>query len=382
MHNPDIKIYFPGLNGLRFVAALLVIINHIEFAKYYAGYSNYKHYPFFTATGDLSVTLFFVLSGFLITYLLLSEKKITNTIDIKNFYIKRILRIWPLYFLVIAITLLILSKPDLFNLSHTYKEAYDKLEFKQLLLLIVLPNIVTTIFFVPYLGHIWSIGVEEQFYLIWPWIIRATKNYLKVFLIIIMLLLIIGIVLFILKESTPNPEVFKYLENIKGCVSRLRIGCMAIGGIGAWIIFYKKEKILRLIYRKDLQWLTIVLISILFLTGPNIRLVKHEVYSILFCIIIMNLASNTHPILGLENKIFYFLGKISYGIYMYHPLIIDLCFGSLKQINGYTFGSPISDLILYSTTIFLTISVSAVSYHFFESRFLKLKDQFPSAVLT
>jgi len=92
------KVYFPNLNGLRFIAASLVIVHHVEQFKEILGYSNYNEFSFIKLIGKLGVMLFFVLSGFLITYLLLVEQKEKGTIAIKSFYMRRLLRIWPLYF--------------------------------------------------------------------------------------------------------------------------------------------------------------------------------------------------------------------------------------------------------------------------------------------
>ncbi len=102
------KVYFKNLDGLRFIAALLVLIHHAEFFKQDAveGVSA-VYYEYTKHFGLLGVNLFFVLSGFLISYLLMEEQRRTNTINIKNFYIRRILRIWPLYFFYgLSVTLL------------------------------------------------------------------------------------------------------------------------------------------------------------------------------------------------------------------------------------------------------------------------------------
>ena len=103
MNQNSNKIYFPNLNGIRFIAAFAVILHHLEQFKYLLGYKNNWENPIIHQIGPLGVILFFVLSGFLITYLLLVEEKQTKTISIKSFYMRRILRIWPLYYLIILL---------------------------------------------------------------------------------------------------------------------------------------------------------------------------------------------------------------------------------------------------------------------------------------
>jgi peptidoglycan/LPS O-acetylase OafA/YrhL len=103
LQSKENKIYLPGLNGLRAIAAFGVLFSHVNLGIEAYGLPIRK-------TSDLAgfgVTIFFALSGFLITYLLLKEKEQFNTINIKNFYVRRILRIWPLYFLFIGIGFLV-----------------------------------------------------------------------------------------------------------------------------------------------------------------------------------------------------------------------------------------------------------------------------------
>ena len=94
--------YFRGLNSLRFFAAFLVVLQHAESIRHDKGLPSLIHLGIFN-NGAEAVSFFFVLSGFLITYLLLKERKDTNETSIKRFYIKRVFRIWPLYFLLVFI---------------------------------------------------------------------------------------------------------------------------------------------------------------------------------------------------------------------------------------------------------------------------------------
>src|SRR5918998_5183317 len=110
------KVYFPGLNGLRFFAAMLVVFGHVELLKEYHGYSNIHSNLAVYELGRMGVTFFFVLSGFLISYLLFAEQKSAGTISIRKFYIRRVLRIWPLYFLIVILAFFVLPRLPFFNI--------------------------------------------------------------------------------------------------------------------------------------------------------------------------------------------------------------------------------------------------------------------------
>ncbi|NTW98979.1 MAG: acyltransferase, partial [Geobacteraceae bacterium] len=181
------KVYFPNLNGVRFIAALMVIIQHTEEAKIKIGFPTSFRKE--SELGEIGVTLFFVLSGFLITYLLQSEKLSSGTISLQNFYTRRILRIWPLYFLIILLGFWIIpdfipvlwDKTSGANLSSHFSDHL-------LLDIFFMPN-AAIILFPPilYVSQIWSIGVEEQFYLLWPLLMKYFGNPLKPLIVLIVL---------------------------------------------------------------------------------------------------------------------------------------------------------------------------------------------------
>src|SRR5712692_1492145 len=108
--SPRTHVHFPGLNGLRFFAALAVCASHVELLKQYLGYPSAYDRPAVYEVGRLSVTFFFVLSGYLITYLLLIEKQATGTISLRDFYVRRILRIWPLYYLLMGLSFFVVPR--------------------------------------------------------------------------------------------------------------------------------------------------------------------------------------------------------------------------------------------------------------------------------
>src|SRR3989344_4809022 len=120
------RIYFYGLDEIRAIAALLVYFHHVELFKNRESHSSLYQVKytghFIWNIGHNSVICFFVLSGFLITYLLLKEKEKIGTVKIKEFYIRRILRIWPLYFFVAFIGFVLL--PVLGNLFNFQGQVY------------------------------------------------------------------------------------------------------------------------------------------------------------------------------------------------------------------------------------------------------------------
>ena len=139
-------IHLKGLNGIRALAALGVLVGHLGFST----------------MAPRMVTIFFALSGFLITYLLLHEKDKTGTVHITKFYVRRALRIWPLYFLFIILAVLASDKALDSNFLYY-------IFFSGNLALVLKATY-------PYLAHYWSLGVEEQFYLFWPWVMRFSKS--------------------------------------------------------------------------------------------------------------------------------------------------------------------------------------------------------------
>ena len=131
--------------------------------------------------GRVGMVLFFVLSGFLITYLLLVEREDRHRIDIPRFYLRRILRIWPLYFLIVGICQFLIPVKGLFGLDSIYSVTAPNFRLASLYYLLFLPNLAfLTVWPVnPLLGYTWSIGVEEQFYLLWPVLLLLLARTIK-----------------------------------------------------------------------------------------------------------------------------------------------------------------------------------------------------------
>jgi peptidoglycan/LPS O-acetylase OafA/YrhL len=359
------KVYFENLNSIRFIAASLVIFNHIEHFKNLFHISN--HYESINIIGKLGVVLFFVLSGFLISYLLFKEKEVTNTISIKSFYIRRILRIWPLYFLIVFLTFFIFP-----FVSFLTIEGFDKtflwtdLFYKLILYITFLPNLVLAIYgIMPFVDITWSIGVEEQFYLIWPILNKKIKNKWLIMASVILIYLIIKRYIYYLPKN-----IHDIIENFW---TMTPIDCMAIGGVFALLLYDNHKyvsKIRNFLYLKIVQWVTLILTIFLISIGYKLPGFYYESYAILFGILILNFASNPNKIFSMENRVLNYLGKISYGLYMYHSILIVI------SIQICRFYNTQNDYIIYPLSFILTILVASFSYNFFEKRFIDKKIQY------
>lgn len=346
-------VYLSGLNGLRAIAAISVVIGHV---------TSFTSFDFNLSTANVGfdgVTLFFVISGFLITYLLLLEKQKTNNVEIKKFYVRRILRIWPIYYLVIAVCLVVAlfhdGISDIFTTTILYYIFFAA----------NIPMVLNT--GISIIVHYWSIGVEEQFYLIWPWIVKLVRNR------IIPVTVIIICVLFLVKSGSwfylgKGSLLYKFL-------SVTRFHCMLIGAVGAMLFKDNNRIFIYALTNKLVQifaWLFMVILAfnIIQLPAP----LSGEITAFISLIVIVGqVVPNKRKIIELENKFLDFLGKISYGLYVIHPLVILLFSYIYKDLN---LTSLAQTIVVYSSVILTTIFISYVSYEYYEKPFLKVKKQF------
>ena len=354
------SIYFSGLNGLRTIAALAVVFSHITLqlgafglnANLFGTTADGKVKGYLLAS--YGVTIFFVLSGFLITYLLLVEKA-KNPIDIKKFYYRRVLRIWPLYYFYFVLCLVTIA-------AFSFEA-----DVKSIFLTVFMSANLAAIFNIslPFLSHYWSLAVEEQFYLFWPWLLKYVQKHLVavlVSLIIIQNLLRIYLGYFYFGSIAFNFSMIN------------RFDCMMIGGLGAYFYFKKWKSYLQIIDNKISQTIALVFIFLLLINKYHINaVVDNFVICIVSLTLIIGQINKTNRVLSLENPIFNFLGKISFGIYIYHPLIIFLfskCIGALKL------NDPIKYVFVYFSIFGITILWSYLSFTYFESYFIRLKHKF------
>lgn len=362
-------VYFPNLNGLRFLAALLVFIHHVEQFKLLLHIPHHFDNPFVQAIGKLGVILFFVLSGFLITFILLKEEEGSGSIHIRKFYLRRILRIWPLYFLVITFALLILPNFKFFIIPGYEKEVlYENFVSKAVLYFTFFSNLAVSLYNIfPYASQAWSIGTEEQFYLLWPLLfVFIRKN--RIWLLLAVIGIYIGLY-FLLNSDVQFVPGKMYLRKFW---KLFNIDCMAIGALMAVLLY--KRKLLKLLMHNAVFYATLLACGILMAFGVTFPHLNYELYAVLFAIIILNFAANDTIGISLENRWMDYLGKISYGLYMYHILAIVITLKLLSMA-----GLP-GNWSVYPIAFILTVAIAALSYEFFEKYFIRKKKKYSDVV--
>lgn len=385
-NTPSAHTYFPNLDGLRFLGSLIIILFHVEDIKFLHNKPVISFINYYGLIGNFDVSLFFVLSGFLITYLLLKEKKDNGSINLKAYYARRTLRIWPLYYLILILGFFVLPRLDAY-----FANAYSANIYKHFWLyftgcfLFLCPFVRSVSGLPQTMGPIWSVGVEEVFYLCWPLFLRKTKKYLLLFFAVIIFVLLLRNGFFLGDYFYGWEYSFHLIYRIiSSLIMQYRISCMAIGGIGAYWVVFEKKKILSVLYRKDVQWMvyTITIVLLLLRIGVKIEALEsfpsifHEIYSIFFIIIIVNLATNPRSIARLDYKWTNYLGKISYGLYLYHPIMRIFSLELTEHLFKGEIWNWKMNISLYFFTLSFTIIISILSYEFFEKNFLKLKKKF------
>ena len=344
-------MHLKGLTEIRGIAALLVLFSHIDQFHEVLKIPSIRISE--TGIADHAVTIFFTLSGFLITYLLLAEKKKTGNIAIRNFYFRRILKIWPAYYLTIFFSLMLMVV-GFFNAPESNRLAVSLGGF-----MIMVPNVLY-VFGMTIAGTspLWSIGVEEQFYLVWP-IVAKKLNNLKPFLWSVVLLYLVAKITIYWVHPTGGAYAL---------VKLTRFDCMAIGAMVALAIGQNRERFLSLLFHPASQVLSsLVLVSPFIYPFHVFADLNIEVYASASIIWIANTAFNPKSFIRINSGALRFFGKISYGMYVYHLLFIYL-FGRLP----FEFGL----LFTYLLVPLVVSGFSYLSYELIEKRFLTLKEKY------
>lgn len=358
----------PGLDTLRALAALFVVLGHIPMNQAGAGLPAPAWGAFFFR-GQPAVLFFFTLSGFLITYLLLLERRRTGTISVRRFYLRRVLRIWPLYFAVVALGLVVYKVllPWL-GIPHPADYAVGT---AVLLYVCFLPNLMNALTPVGgILNPLWSIGIEEQFYLGWAPAVRRGARHLPW-----ICLAVFAVFFGVFVASTAN--VFG-TARAKLFTGQLKFHFMAAGAFAAWLLHTRPERLLAgWVFRsRAAQGLLLAAVAAYYFVGfvPGVAILEEALQVFLYAWLVLNTAANPRRIVGFTSRPLARLGVISYGIYMLHMPAVYAT-SALFRATTFWHGHLVAYLVAYYALAFgSTLLLAALSYRFFERPFLRLKD--------
>lgn len=342
--------YLPSLDGLRAISIAIVIAGHLLVGGVFSWY----------VSGATGVQIFFAISGFLITTLLLKEQAATHTISLKRFYIRRVLRIFPVAYLFLLVMMVI---------NQVFQLHIDRLDF--LMGFLYVKNLTALHPSAWQTGHFWSLAVEEQFYLLFPFLIKYNyKLYIRL--------------IFILLVMIPLANVYTYhggqhLTGTTGIILEVFLdvfgsGMTSIlcGSLCAILLFKRMIRPESLVRYKALAPLLVLLLMIgrikigvpgwevlwLFLTGP-----------MACAAILLSGQPGTWFYRFLNTKPLRRIGVLSYSLYIWQQI--------------FTSHQPWAHAFPHADAAWINLPALAIvataSYYLYEKKFLRLKDRFKAA---
>lgn len=371
-NNLSERPFFENLNGLRFLGALLVFMFHCFtlnrgiWGSFFHSSSFQLVYKF-AEKGHFGVSLFFVLSGFLIGFLISNELKTAGRIHVFHFFMRRVLRIWPLYFLLVVFGFVVFPL-----LPYGAKTLHDVRYY-----LFFLPNIdeirVGLSDGVNFLTVLWSIGVEEQFYLTWialmfiaPFV--RTKRFFPLYLVV---LILASLVFRAVYHSDEHVMYFHSLAN----VSDLALGAL----MGYGVCFFSIQR-----WVEGLKRRTIIAIYVLggcVILGSSgifqgvLRSVEQLVIGAFFAFVVLEQLAAKRSFLKMDAIPYFFkAGELTYGFYLFHCVFIY--YWSIFFDHHHLTGS-VWYFLLFIVLVFVSTYLTAVlSWRFFERPVLGMKRLF------
>ena len=354
--------HVPGLDGLRAIAVLMVLLCHFQLATPHWIWQVFHQ-------GGFGVYLFFVLSGFLITRILLSEKSKPGYF--RNFYARRTLRIFPLYYGVLALQFWVLL--PIFPTPHTLADAHY-----QGWLWAYGYNILTAVkghyFFSSDwmgLGHFWSLAVEEQFYLVWPFIVLALcrETLLKLCIGIVALTPILRLA-FYAAGANQYWITFFTICQMDSLALGAMLACLESSG--------RLNAVVPMAWRVVLGIGAILVIcSFFYPRSPETTLpliFYHGAVALFFGAIVALAVCGAFR--WLDNRVLREVGQKSYGMYVFHVPLLVLAMNYIhlpSHLRQWAWHGCLADMIFFSSMIIITYLVAFISYNAYEKHFLRLK---------
>ena len=341
----------PQLDGLRAYAVLAVLLHHLFEARVLPSVLS-------LGWGTLGVRLFFVLSGFLITGLLIRARDeveasgVPRRVVLGHFYLRRALRIFPIYYLVLVLTL-IWGPPDAHEqlpwlATYTYNLWISHLGR-----------------YPGYFSHFWSLCVEEQFYLLWPFVVMFAPRRHVPFWAVAMIV------------AAPVYRVLALIGDINGVAFyTLTPSSLDALGMGALLATCTHGRPASRVLEKRLRWGSTALVAasvLLWWQSPRLFKVLYE--TLLAMIFAWLVAGASRGFvgwarIGLQARPIVYLGKISYGVYVYHLLMLYVVPFLFQKLGIALPDDEVARFLLYSG---ITIAVASVSWVAFEAPINRLK---------
>lgn len=366
------RFYLPALDGVRFLAFLLVFFHHFPRAPWTAAIASF---------GSVGVDLFLTLSGFLIASLLLHEIDRTGKVSVSRFYVRRVLRIWPLYYLLLFLAFLV--APVLLGQAGT--SAHITLLSQHLLPYATLFGNWSYAMFPGALrddgvsfglaGPLWTIALEEQFYLVFPLLVaawpRATLwTVCRVGLAVV--LLSVATRLYIVSNGIAFPAIVAF--------TLAHLDPFAFGIVGAYI-WHRHQETLRRLKLYGLEWVALVALIWLVSRIPNSVPSLHSGWKLtaasLGCLLVLYIALRSRWVgAALGCKPIAWLGRISYGLYCFHILAVNLYLAKVSPTLSAALPNGLASPLGFAITLLATVGIAALSYYGFERRFLTLKARY------
>jgi peptidoglycan/LPS O-acetylase OafA/YrhL len=376
--NPGGFSHITALDGIRGAAVLLVLIDHLFWSNDHTGSSFLDFVSAIRSSAYIGVNLFFALSGFLITGILLDTLEFPRFF--RTFYARRALRIFPLYYGSL-IFLLLLTKPmhfvwsgwQYYYLTYTANLAVNRANAP---LNLGIFNI----------NHFWSLQVEEQFYLFWPLVLyrfRRLETVLRISLVSCAIILGIRIFLMAMRNHPGFTSIYLPYGPTFSCADNILYGCVLCVALRTcWretVLGWAKRVLAASaivllvagILNKGLYWANdSFLPTRLFIPTLGFSLVGISCAAL----IAMTLRSGSKTQLLFQNRTLRFFGKYSYGIYVFHFSVVGAVSASLRLfLNSHLHSKAASVFLDGIATGALSVAVALVSYHLIEVRFLHLK---------
>lgn len=357
------KRHFHTFDALRFLAFFKVFLLHLPIVAF-------PWFNYLRAGGGIGVQFFFVLSGFLITYIIYEEKLNTGTLNLKKFFMRRILRIWPLYYLMILVAFLtpyILSQFHLNSSAEGYQPNWLMsmlfLENYKMMATHSYPNVSP-------LSVMWSLCIEEHFYIIWGLALFfiKLKNLPKMILACVVIGLI-GRVVYV-NLGIPTSDIVTNID------------LFAFGGIPAYILLAKEEVINNKLgmLPKYFKWIYVTAVVFIVLIASQFVEERYFVWlttvlGALFCGLILLTLPTTNRIYVKDTSWLSKVGVYTYGLYLYHTLVLNFLRQVFLKYNLNT-DEPEIAMLFICISLIATLAISILSYYIYEKPFLRLKKYF------